>query len=223
MRERLIIAIDGPAGAGKSTCARRLAERLGYRFLDSGAVYRTVTLAAQRAGLDLTDGAAVADLARRARIVLEGEGPTGRVLLDGEDVSGPIRGPGVTNAAPTVAAHAAVRDAVVPLQRDFAKQGGVVAEGRDIGTVVFPDADVKFFLEADARVRAARRAAERGESDVARVEDEIGARDRQDREREAAPLRRAADAVAVDTTDLSLDEVVDALERRVRDAQPRLV
>ena len=217
MRERLTIAIDGPAGAGKSTCARRLAERLGYRFLDTGAVYRAATLAALRAGIDPGDEARVAEIARLARIVLEGVGPEGKVLLDGEDVSREIRGPAVTNAVSTVAAHPSVRLAVVPFQRDFAAGGGVVAEGRDIGTVVFPDADVKFFLDADPVVRAARRAHERGDGDVARVEQEIRARDKMDTERKAAPLRAASDAVVVDTTGLTLDAVVDLLERTVRD------
>jgi cytidylate kinase len=222
-RQRLLIAIDGPAGAGKSTCARRLAERLGYRFLDTGALYRAVTLAALRAGIDPSDAAGVAAAASKARVVLEGTGGTagaaGRVLLDGEDVSSEIRGPAVTNAVSTVAAHPPVRAAILPHQRRFAEAGGVVAEGRDIGTVVFPDADVKFFLEADARVRAERRARERGEGDVDAVEREIRARDEQDSKRDASPLVAAPDAIRIDTTNLSVDAMVDVLERRVRDAE----
>ena len=216
----LIIAIDGPAGAGKSTCARRLAARLGYRFLDTGAIYRAVALAAARAGIDPGDAEGVAAVARRVRIILEqppGDGSTaGRVRLDGEDVSSEIRGSGVTGAVPTVAAHAPVRAAVIPFQRDFAATGGVVAEGRDIGTVVFPDADVKFFLDADPRARAGRRALERGETDVGRVEREILSRDVQDSTRAVAPLKAAADAVRIDTTHLTAEQVVDEMERRVR-------
>jgi len=218
MRSRSVIAIDGPAGAGKSTVARRLAARLGYRFLDTGALYRAVTLAVLRAGIDPSDAGRVADLAGAAQIALDPRGTPPRVLLDGEDVSREIRGPAVTRAVSTVAANPAVRAAMVPFQRAFADEGGVVAEGRDIGTVVFPDAAMKFFLDADAAVRAARRALERGEADVASVEAEIRERDRKDTEREAAPLRAAPDAEVVDTTRLSAEEVVDLLERRVRGA-----
>lgn len=215
-RERLIIAIDGPAGAGKSTCARALAARLGYRFLDTGALYRAVALKALRAGVDPSDAERTAALARAARIELAGEGPAAEVRLDGEDVSDEIRGPGVTSAVPTVAALAPVRAAILPIQRGFARGGGVVAEGRDIGTVVFPDADLKFFLEADERVRAQRRAKERGEADVGRVAREIHARDEQDSTRAHAPLRAAPDAIRIDTTGLTVDEVVGELERHAR-------
>lgn len=215
MRERLIIAIDGPAGAGKSTCARALAARLGYRFLDTGALYRAVTLKAMRTGVDPADAERMAALALTARIEIAGAGSAARVRLDGEDVSDEIRGPGVTNAVPTVAALGPVRAAILPLQRGFASAGGIVAEGRDIGTVVFPDADVKFFLDADERIRAERRALERGEGDVATVVKEIHARDLKDTGRAVAPLRPAADAIRIDTAGLTAEEVVEEMARHV--------
>ncbi len=211
MRSRLIIAIDGPAGAGKSTVARQLARRLGYRFLDTGALYRAVTFAALRAGLAPSDEEQVAALARTMDLRLENEPDGSRVLLGGDDISTEIRGPDVTTAVSTVAALPRVRAAMVPLQRAVAKDGGVVAEGRDIGTVVFQDADLKFYLDADPAVRAGRRALESGEGDVARVHREMAERDRDDREREASPLRAADDAIRIDSTALSLDAVVEQI------------
>lgn len=221
-----MIAIDGPAGAGKSTCARLLAARLGYRFLDTGALYRAVTLRALREGLDPGDEEAMAALARKVDITLPAGPPDSvvpnRVVLDGEDVSAEVRGPAVSNAVSTVAALPNVRLAMVRLQRVFAAGGGVVAEGRDIGTVVFPDADVKFFLDADPHVRAERRATERGERDVASVERELNARDKMDTERDVAPLRAADDAVRVDSTSKSADEVLAEMARHVEAAALRV-
>lgn len=228
MRSRPIIAIDGPAGAGKSTVARRLATRLGLRFLDTGALYRAVTVKVLDDGLDPADEEAVAGVARSVRIGLTGDAEAPRVTLDGRDITREIRGPAVSKAVSTVAALPSVRDAMVPLQRAFADDGGVVAEGRDIGTVVFPDADVKVYLDADPAVRAARRARERaGEGaavapgDVERTQAELDERDRRDSSRAVAPLRQADDALRLDTTDLELDQVVDALERIVADALAR--
>jgi CMP/dCMP kinase len=216
-KTRSIVAIDGPAGAGKSTVARKLAGRLGWRFLDTGALYRAITLRALRSGVDPEDAEGVARLARDAKIELRDAEGAQKVLLDGEDVSSAIRGPDVTKSVSVVAAHSRVREAMVPFQRDFAARGGVVAEGRDIGTVVFPDAGVKFYLEADPAVRAARRAAERGESDVSKVEAEQRERDRSDSTRESSPLRKAQDAIVLDTTTLSVEEIVDLMARRVAD------
>jgi cytidylate kinase len=213
-----IVAIDGPAGAGKSTVAKLLAKRLGWRFLDTGAFYRAVTLRALRAGVDPGDAAGMGRVAQGARIEMRDEAGVLKVLLDGEDVSREIRGPDVSKAVPAVAALAEVRAAVVPRQREFAAEGRVVAEGRDMGTVVFPHAGVKFYLDADERVRAGRRAAESGDADVARVEADQRERDRQDSTRSHSPLVRADDAEYVDSTGRSVEDVVELMLRRVRDA-----
>ncbi len=222
MRSRFIIAIDGPAGAGKSTVARRLADRLGYRFLDTGALYRAVTVAVLRAGLDPSDEAGVAAIAEAAdvRLVQRDGSDAPRVLLGDDDVTDEIRGPAASSAVSTIAALPRVRAAMVPLQRAFAEPpGGVVAEGRDIGTVVVPDADVKVFLDADPAERAARRASERGDEDVERVRREIVERDAQDSGRAVSPLVAASDAIVVDSTALSTEQVVDAIHARVEAAR----
>jgi cytidylate kinase len=215
----MIVTIDGPAGSGKSTIAKALAERLHMRYLDTGAMYRAVALAVLEAGLPLDDEAAVAPIARAATIVFEHEGdsavPT-RVVFNGVDVTTAIRTPDVDAAVSAVSRLPGVRDAMVRLQREIGAQRGLVAEGRDVGTVVFPDAEVKVFLTAEPGERARRRHQQlerRGESLPAEeVHAGILARDTADSTREASPLTPAPDAVTVDTTRMTVDEVVAAIE-----------
>ena len=216
----MIIAIDGPAGSGKSTIARSVAERLGLHYLDTGAMYRAVTYAALARGLDLEDEPAVSEIARTIDITFDHEAAApipSRVLSDGNDVTVAIRTPRVDSGVSIVARMPAVRAAMVPLQRAAAASGDLVAEGRDIGTVVFPDAGLKVFLTASAEERARRRHAElldRGESlDETAVRTTMAERDHADSSRAAAPLTPAADAVLLDTTGLTVDEVVDEVVR----------
>ncbi len=217
---RLVIAIDGPAGAGKSTAARALAAALGYTYVDSGAMYRLVALAAREHGVadDDTDGLARLvdaldfDLRRDARGM--------RVVLGGRDVTDAIREPAVTASASRVATVSAVRRRLVERQRELARGGGVVMDGRDVGTVVLPDADCKFFLSATSDERARRRQRDLAAAGVAdtleATRDEIDARDRRDRERHDSPLRPAADAVHVDTSALTPADVLARLLEHVR-------
>jgi cytidylate kinase len=198
----MVIAIDGPAGAGKSTVARAVARALGLTYLDSGAMYRCVALAALRAGAGLDDGVALGRLVGGLRLALE----DGRVSLDGEDVTEAIRTAEVSAAASRVSVHPEVREAMVERQRALIAGGHYVAEGRDIGTVVSPDATLKVFLTASDVERARRRAAETGES-LAEVRAAQSSRDARDREREHGALRAAHDAVEIDTTGLSADQV----------------
>lgn len=199
----MVIAIDGPAGAGKSSVARAVAAALGVPFLDSGAMYRCVALAGLERGVDVDDGEAMGALAAALEISLG----DGRVRLDGRDVGEAIRDPAVTTAASRVSAHPQVREAMVARQRELIAAGSYVAEGRDIGTVVSPDAALKVFLTAAEEERARRRAAEDDDSPVAVLAAQRE-RDARDREREHGALRPAEDAVALDTTDLTLDQVV---------------
>jgi len=202
-----VIAIDGPAGAGKSTIGRVLATRLGLEYLDTGAMYRAVTAAAMRAGLDLDDLDAVATLARACALSVDDHG----VRIDGHDVTTEIRGPEVTAKVSKVAANSAVRTEMRSRQRQWAEvRGGGVIEGRDIGTVVFPDADLKLYLTASPRVRAERRVAQSG-GDVDEIERSIAERDRLDSTRADSPLAEASDARLIDTTGLGIDEVVESL------------
>ena len=216
--KRIIVAIDGPAGAGKSTLAKRIAERLGFVYINSGAMYRAVALWALRVGVDLKDMHRLEQLAREAKIELRAG--DGRVLLNGEDVTEAIGDARVSEAASKVSAVPGVRRALLHLQREMARTNNVVMEGRDIGTVVFPQAQVKVFLDADPAERARRRAMELREqgrtTDFESVASALERRDERDRKRKEAPLVQAPDAELVDTTGLSLDEVEEALLRLVR-------
>jgi cytidylate kinase len=207
----MVIAIDGPAGAGKSSVARGVAAALGFTYLDSGAMYRSVALAALGSGLDPDDAAAAAELAESMRIALH----DARVELDGRDVTEAIRSPEVTAAASRLAVHPQVREAMVKRQRSLIESGRYVAEGRDIGTVVSPEAPLKVFLTASAEERARRRAAQTGEP-VEEVRAAQGRRDERDRARSHGALRPAADAVELDTTDMPLEEVIAAVVELAR-------
>jgi cytidylate kinase len=222
MTKPFIIAIDGPSGAGKSTLGRRLARELGLLYIDTGAMYRAVALAVTRAGVSTTDADSVADVARRARIRLEGDPDTLRVWLDDEDVSDEIRGEQTGHTASVVSAIPEVRRELVAQQRQLGERaGGVVLDGRDIGTVVFPDADVKFFITAVPEERARRRFEEMGAHDQTFDETlaDITARDRRDSTRADSPLAIAADAVVIDTTELSVEDVFQRLTEVVRERQ----
>lgn len=213
-----LVAIDGPAGAGKSTVSRRVAERLGFAMVDTGAIYRTVAYAAVRDGVAFDDDASLSGLLGRMHIEFRPLASGGQAVhLDGSDVSLAIRTPEISRAASSVSARQVVRDGLLELQRRLARGAakGAVLEGRDIGTVVFPDADAKFFVTARPDVRAARRHAElvsRGDGiTLAEVLADQNQRDKDDMERTIAPLKPADDALVVDTSDLSMDEVVDRI------------
>jgi cytidylate kinase len=213
-----VVAIDGPSGAGKSTAGRALAARLGYTYIDTGAMYRALALKAMRSGVSLDAEEALATLCRAASIVL---GDGGRsVLLDGEDVTAAIRSPETSRASSLVSVHPGVRTEMVARQREMGREGGVVLDGRDIGTAVFPDAEVKFFLDASPGERAQRRLQElrSAGSDISfeTVEEDVRERDYTDTHRAESPLERAWDALELDTTHLSPDEVLERMLAAVR-------
>jgi CMP/dCMP kinase len=220
---KVIVAIDGPAGAGKSTIARHLARHFGLLNLETGAMYRAFALKALRASLPLDESRGLETLTTETSISLEPGDEENRVLLDGEDVTGLIRNPTVTDAASRVSTFPAVRAWMVRLQQQLGAQGGVVMEGRDIGTVVFPHADVKIFLDAAPEVRGQRRyeqMGQQGRTPVSPPEEivrELHARDERDRNRADSPLKPAPDAVLLDSTNMSLEEAVEAAESIVND------
>lgn len=209
----MIVAIDGPAGAGKSTIARRVAQRLDFQLIDTGAIYRTVAWRAIEAQLDLDDAAAIAEMAASLRFDFKrDEGGENTLICDGRAMGNEIRTPEISLASSQVSSHPELRQALLQIQRDLGERASSVLEGRDIGTVVFPGAEVKIFLTASNEIRAQRRVdqmRERGESaELAKVLAEIVERDRRDSERATAPLKRADDAVDLDTSALDIDQVV---------------
>jgi cytidylate kinase len=224
-RERgLVIAIDGPSGAGKSTAGRALAERLGYTFVDTGAMYRALALKAIEHKVDLTSEESLAALARETRIELVSGGRS--VSLDGREVTSQIRSREVSVASSRISVHPGVRRDMVARQREMGRAGGIVLDGRDIGTAVFPDADVKFYLDADPTRRAQRRhvelAAAGSASDIHSVERDLRARDHADSTRQDSPLVRAEDAIYLDTTTLIPAEVVERMVAAVVAREPSL-
>jgi CMP/dCMP kinase len=206
----MIVAIDGPAGAGKSTVARRLAERLGFRYLDTGAMYRALTWLAMQRGLPLGDGAPLGELAAENPVSFD---EAGRVSIAGTDVTASIRESRIDRQVPVVAGHPRVREVMRERQRELAEAGDVVMEGRDIGTIVVPDAEVKVYLSADSDVRARRRQAERPDIGGDALVTDLRRRD----ERDAPRLRPAPDAEQIDTTNLQVDDVVARIEQLVQE------
>lgn len=223
MNAGLIIAVDGPSGAGKSSSSRLLAERLGYRYVDTGALYRVVALLAVESGVSADDPTQLTTLCDGISLRFLPEAHGVRILLGERDITAAIRQPDVSQMASKVSAQPIVRQRLLALQRELGENGGVVMEGRDIGTVVFPEADVKFYLDASPEVRGRRRyleLQERGVStDLRETIHEMAERDQRDSSRVHAPLQRAADAVLIDSSTLSLMEVVTTMERQVQAAR----
>ena len=217
---RLVIAIDGPAGAGKSTTARRLASRLGYRYLDTGALYRAVAWKVARAGIDPASHDTIRQMLGETDIQVNlGDGANATVTVDSQEIGSELRLPEITKLASSVAAIPVVREWLLPVQQSLGAQGGIVAEGRDMGTRVFPDADLKFFLDANLETRAGRRHSEQQsigqESDVSSIRAQIADRDEQDRTRELDPLKPAEGAIVIDSTALTVEGVVETMMERI--------
>ena len=220
-RRGLLITIDGPAGAGKSTTARALASRLGYAYLDTGALYRAVAWVVRRAGIDCTDAKAMEALLSSIDFHVSLEEGVTRTFIDNEEITAQLRSPEISRFASTVSALPHVRNRLLPIQARYSREGGIVAEGRDTGTRVFPDADVKFFLEADLETRATRRyreAVRAGHTDTqGEIRRAIEERDANDRARATAPLKPAADAVVIDSSSLTVDQVVENMMEWIPD------
>jgi cytidylate kinase len=214
-RKRLTIAIDGPSGAGKSTVASTLGKRLGYLYIDTGAMYRSVALGVKKKGIFPEDELAVSQLASSFHITFVTEGKQTRIFCEGEDITEAIRTPEVSRLASSISRQKGVREALVRMQREMGREGGVILEGRDIGTVVFPDADVKFYLDADSHERVRRRhheLAERGvKVDLRETREELLQRDHNDMHRSHSPLKKADDALLIDTTHRSVEEIVEEM------------
>jgi len=219
---RIAIAIDGPAASGKSTTAELVARRLGYLHLDTGAMYRAVTLGVLKGGIDVADRPAVEEFARTSALIVEAGGSEGnRILLNGEDMTAEIRSPKVTKNVSAISSYGAVRSVLVREQRKMAEQGGIVLEGRDIGTVVLPDAELKIFMVATVSERAKRRRKDLLKAGIEVQEEElvrdIEERDRKDSTRDVSPLKMAPDAIKVDTSNMTIDEQVTFIVNKARE------
>ncbi len=223
MKHNISIAIDGPAASGKSTTAREVAKRLGYIYIDTGAMYRAVTKAALDAGVDMNDAAALEEIARSSRITLEIKNGRQHTILNGRDVSREIRTPEIDRNIAPVATHPGVRRIMVEQQRQLARDGGVVMDGRDIGTVVLPDAELKIFMEASIEARARRRLREQANGDAAvtleQIKADLARRDHADSTRADGPLKKAEDAIVIDTSHMSIEEQVARIVALARERQ----